>query len=706
MTHNQRITAGKFSYSKLIAGLLIGLVLGLLILQYIQLIEVGEFFWQGDLTPYIRKRSLIFLCICAAACMLLLFYHKKILSLLFKYRWLIACCVFIFCVAFEISGSSIGLLIDLVGDDDSFLLGKSRSVRSDEWMVFTPMAISQCTTDGGVFSYFQDSFRGIETDMYCIYGQPVWDIAILFRPFEIGYLFLGASRGLAFFWCGRAIMLFMICFEFAYRIITSNSKSISAAYAFLITFSASVQWWFSINGLVELLIFGQLALIWVNCYLHTESYKSRASYAIGIGWCLVVYILVFYPAWQISFAYVFLGIFIALIVKEAHKAKWTQIDIGMAAISIGIIVLAVAYVFLFKSWDTIQTEMNTAYPGARSDTGGGALSMLFSYPISLILPIYDGSILPNSSEAASFFTLFPLSLILPIYIMLKNRKLLPMLLCLLVVSIFLVWYITFGLPDIVAKISLLDKSTSKRAVIAIQYALVILLFCSLPYLKEFNGKEKTILFFITAASIVLGCYFQNQNYSALSFAAIVLVSIACAGAFTFFNGSYKTTNVLLASTVTVSLLCGILVNPIRGSIEPYFNNDIANQINTLSTNEDKWAVVGSSLPLNNYISSLGWKTLNSTNVYPQIETWKILDPDGAYDEIYNRYAHILINLKDEGSAEFDLIQGDLFSVTLTVEDLRKIGVTKFMSCNYQIDSGQISEIGTGGEASFYSIVAD
>lgn len=46
--------------------------------------------------------------------------------------------------------------------------------------------------------------------MFIVCGQPVMDIAMIFRPFYWGYLFLSAGKGLAFFWYGRWADVFTV----------------------------------------------------------------------------------------------------------------------------------------------------------------------------------------------------------------------------------------------------------------------------------------------------------------------------------------------------------------------------------------------------------------------------------------------------------------------------------------------------------------
>ena len=81
---------------------------------------------------------------------------KKTCDWIFKYRYWIALIIFILCIVFELSGSSIGAwgtFIQTDQTDDGVIFGKSREIRSDEWAVLTPMTFSQ-SFDG--FNYFSN----------------------------------------------------------------------------------------------------------------------------------------------------------------------------------------------------------------------------------------------------------------------------------------------------------------------------------------------------------------------------------------------------------------------------------------------------------------------------------------------------------------------------------------------------------------------
>ena len=218
---------------------------------------------------------------------------------IFKYRWVAGFILIFVCTVFEVHGSSIGIYADILQHPElsDIILGKYRPIRSDEWLVFTPFAFSQYFTN---FSVISDIVRAAPTNMFIVYGQAVFHPAIIFRPFQIGYLFFAQGSGLAFFWMGRQIILFLISLEFA-KFILKCDKKFSVLYAIMISFSPLAQWWWSVNSIAEILIAGQGVVIFWKLYLDNETLFQRYIYAIFFLWFAGIFIFGIYPAWQVSF---------------------------------------------------------------------------------------------------------------------------------------------------------------------------------------------------------------------------------------------------------------------------------------------------------------------------------------------------------------------------------------------------------------------
>ena len=135
---------------------------------------------------------------------------------------------------------------------------------------------------------------------------------MIFRPFQLGYLFLSQAKGLSFFWMGRLIVLFLVSFEMG-MMITKEDKILSLSYTLLLTFSPILQWWFAVNYIAEIFIFGQLAVLVVYQYINTQNYKKRFILSLLFAFTACGYAFALYPAWQFPLAYVFLFLAIWLI---------------------------------------------------------------------------------------------------------------------------------------------------------------------------------------------------------------------------------------------------------------------------------------------------------------------------------------------------------------------------------------------------------
>ena len=157
---------------------------------------------------------------------------SKVLDFLYKYRFIIMFVIFLLCIIFKVSGSSIGCWENIFNTKNSdFVIGVNRGIRSDEWATFTPMIFSQ--VENG-FHYFNTSLRGNLTDVFMIYALPVAYVFQIFRPFLLGFIAFGAERGLSFFWFGRLIALFLVSIDF-FMILTKKNKPLSLVGALIIT---------------------------------------------------------------------------------------------------------------------------------------------------------------------------------------------------------------------------------------------------------------------------------------------------------------------------------------------------------------------------------------------------------------------------------------------------------------------------------------
>jgi len=637
--------------------------------------------------------------------LLLIIFIKKmeipIFEWIFKSRYFIGFIAIVFCVAFEISGSSIGCFDEYLPADNTesgVLWGHERLVRQDEWQKNTPMAFSQEYNKTGKYPYYSDTIRGTKTDTFIVYGQPVWNLLVVFRPFHLGYLLLGSSRGLAFFWTSRLVALFLVSIEL-FMILTNKNKEYSLIGSILVSFSPVVQWWFAINGFVEMLIFGQLAIVCLHKYMNTSSIMRKVLYIVTMAICSGGYFLTFYPAWQVPFFFVFLVVTIGIIAENYKAAKITlRVDGAMLLILIGILA-AFFSGLLYMSFDTIKAIMNTAYPGKRSIYGGdGNLLYLFRYFNNIFLPLTNHNIEPlyNESEAARFFDFFPLGIIFAIVFEVKTRKKDILNILLTCLTGVLVLYVLIPWPQMIATITLMKYSSAARAVIVIGYINILLLMRNLPRL-EIKRKElhTVVIALVTTVGISSAAYHDAQGYVG-GFMLVIMFVVGGLGCYLIMA---KRGRALLGYVVIVVMGTGLLVNPVQRGVDVIYNNPLTQAIyETAQEHEGSWITDNIPTPLFNLTIMVGAPTINSINIYPNLELWYKIDKDRMYEDIYNRQAHIGLSIIEEDS-RFELMGGSSFMLYLNVDDVEILGVKYILSSrdltvfnNYNIQFSCVKQI--------------
>ncbi|MDO5828031.1 MAG: hypothetical protein Q4Q19_07210 [Methanobrevibacter sp.] len=628
--------------------------------------------------------------------------RNKTGEFLYKYRYHLALTLLVFLVLFEINGSSIGGWDQtIINNTHQSILGSARSTQSDEWRIFTPFTLSQYLND---FSYFSSIPRASPTDMFAIYGAPIWTILMIFRPFQIGYLFLSPAKGLSFYWISRLIALLLVSFEMG-MLITNRNKTLSLAYAVMITFSPVVQWWISVNALVEMLIFGQLAVLLLYHYMKTKDYRKRLIIALGFAISLGGYIFTIYPAWQIPLGYVFLFLAIWVFLDNYKDFEFNKLDIGFALLSLAIVGAGGLY-FLHTSNDTIEIVRNTLYPGGRHFIGGldssqfkgetGFLQSLCNYINSIFYPLNLDSAFSSTSGISRldsfFYDFFPVPLILYLFITFVEKNRDKLLNCLIIVYILLSVLSIFVFPEYVYKITFISNTIQRRLILALSLLNVLILFRSLSLLRinsnnrhVNNIKNNSKILALISIAIAVAVFFLSTSNgfgiigkSLFIPVSIVSISILGISLFIIFKSSdNKYANLFLVMCILISAMGGGLVNPIESGIGYYDLEPVQFVEGLVEENPNaNWIVVGEREMQDMFIAA-GAHTITSVNTYPDFEKWEKIDPGHEFEDVYNRYAHMNVNLSANESSKFERVPGreDIISLTLNVNDLEKLNVT-------------------------------
>ena len=288
-----------------------------------------------------------------------IFNLDKMYEFIHKNRYIIACAFLLFVMVFKYSGSSIVNFHGLIqqnSDNTRFhtLLGKARMIRTDEWATSTTYILSQSQAENK-FSYFNDVLRGTMTDMFTIGNSPVKDILMIGRPLQIGFLIFGNDIGESFYWYSRVTLMMLGAYELL-LILTKQKKKIALTGAIMITFSAAVQWWYC----MDTLIWGQIILVLEYKFFKTDKKWIKYLCALGMIVGAMSYVFVMYPAWQVSFAYLFIALEIYMLIdvfKEGYKLNLHDV---LVAVCVLVCVLLLLGRWISLSKGTMEAMSSTA----------------------------------------------------------------------------------------------------------------------------------------------------------------------------------------------------------------------------------------------------------------------------------------------------------------------------------------------------------
>lgn len=609
---------------------------------------------------------------------------KSMYEFIYKKRYIIAVCILIFIIIMGYSGSSITLLDGVIQPNNTkneykTILGKAREIRGDEWTTNTLLAFSQNKTEKKL-SYFTMNVRGTKTDMFTVVNAPVLDIVSIGKPFNIGYIF-GNRIGLSFQWYARLLALLLSSFELL-MIISRKNKLASLVGTLLITFSPAVQWWYS-NFIVDILIIGNFSIVAIDKFMLEKRKSIKYLYILALIVLAVSYVFIFYPAWQISFAYVYLALLIFIVIKNRKIYKFNLYD--LFAIIIGIAaVCGILLRYYNMSKDTLNILMNTDYPGARFELGGGGAKILFSYIYSMYFPFFDTA---NPCEYSSMLSFFPMAMILSCIYILRNKGrkehfkfLIPVWTVTIILSIFSLTTTS----SVFSKITLLYMCPPFRVIVPLGFSQILLLIYVIGNIKSedriLNNKTSAICsFFCTTILICIAIKTAPVGYfgSLKSYISGIYFVILF---FTFFTiNNIKCKNLAYIMLIGLSIVSGCFVNPIIKGIDVVYDKPLSKEINKIVSEEkDAIWIVDNAFIVPNYLAANGARTINTTNYYPNFNFFNIIlgEQEASHNnvkKIYNRYGHVFINITTDDT-NVSLIQMDTYKINLNVYKLKELNV--------------------------------
>ena len=572
--------------------------------------------------------------------------------------------------AFGISGSSTPLLATDAGSGDSVVFGLPRSIRSDEWIVHTPMVISQVENnsprygDVGVGSH----------DMSILSDLPVLDWTAVFHPNHWGYPILPIDNAYAFDWwsVGAILLLGTYCF----LLVITGSLRWSILGALFLYGSPYLHWWYTASVFTAI---GWMAFAGAFLLVAVTSTGRRRIVFSALGaFSLVCFVLVIYPPWQIPAA-----IAVAAVTTGALWTRWrtnaaSLRSIVTAGAAMAVLTLVPLGVFVLTRRPAINAIAYTVYPGARVIPGGSLpWTHLFTSWFGLNYLTNGsgmrGGLFPNESEASSFLflgvtLLFALPLVWRYVAPLGDRLRGVMIATVAVMALFLT-QLFVGLPKIVARVTYLSVVPEPRTLIGLGFSSMVLVVAIGVALERFEIPQRT-KWFATAVLVVVSAVcviglaqdFRSVNAAAGSRLIAIAVIAAVASAALYFWRPLVSVGVL----ALFGLMVSVPVNPLVSGISQARDSLVVTTVRTISSaSNGDGAWVADTYPLASLLTTAGVQNLSGVNLYPNVAAWEIIDPSHTYENAWNRYSQAVwsfdTNLK---AAVVALLQADMVEVKI------------------------------------------
>lgn len=546
-----------------------------------------------------------------------------------------------------ITGSSLdyGLSASPVTRDDSIpLLGRPQQIRSDEWLLTTPMAIAQAAHDPP-FPVVNRNIGPEGQNMLVVgmTGMPVQHVSALARPATWGLLLFDLRRGLAWYWwfpffaCFAGLWLLLTrLFELEWRLAAALSLTVSAS-----PYAIGWSGWPAYTAAFPL-----LGLVAADVALRARQlWPSLASGAL-LGLCLAGFVLVLYPAWQVALGYLLLPVAAALFVRHRRQYRF-----GIAQMLAAVAAAAVAALLLAAWWQAAQEAVTaisgTVYPGQRSTTtGGDAEPWILVKGLLTPLTLYQSSALLNQSDAASFIYLLPALAVGTLVALWRRRYLDPLATAIVAFIALALVYLFHGFDPGFARYSLWGHSVPFRVDLALGLAQTLLIAWLIAPPRD---QPPTWLAGLlgSAASVALAVHLLSGLPADLAAQVppgyVVLACLALGVAAYLLLAGRREAFVALYASWTIG--AGLAFNPLSvapTSVAPladYWRDDAAQTGQGIG----RVAVVGEQ-DLAMTLLAAGIPVLNGVFYYPQPAVWRPLDPQGEQRVLYNRHHRLMLSL--------------------------------------------------------------
>lgn len=588
-------------------------------------------------------------------------------------------------VSFSLNWSSLGMWDQALPQVDKghILVGEPKGIRSDEWLVSSPIMLAYA-------QHYWSGSQGIAdfagpAGSELLMNQPAPHAITLFRPQFWGFFILPKDRGFAFFYATKVIGLALAFFCTTLLLCESSLIALGATTWLLL--SSFFQWWLSIC-LPEMVACGLLSALAAWTLLYTRSSRIVAAAAITLLVSLVDFSMCFYPPFMVPMIHGTIAIGLALVLKygviEGKILRSRVLMVASTFVAFG----GIMFLVFRDIAPIINLVQNTDYPGRRVADAGSVPGYRYLNNFADVFfsqgrfPVWLG----NVCEAAGFILVWPL--VIPILAYRWCRKAVSsrdalVFLPLIAVLLGHIAWMSLPVPQWFGSVTGLFLAPGTRTYVGqgVLGILVVAMLTALHPLRSISAKSVALMgVVILVAAFILGSAIERSMPGFLSSTEITLLGLSLGAAA---GGLIFAQPIVFWPAILALVIPNALVNPIAHGVRPLVERKLVSLAAKVGRQDPngRWAVFGDGAYAN-LLKVAGVRLFNGVVYAPRMDDYKAFDPEGLNRGAYNRYAHFGLeaNTSPDQKATFLVVQGDSFVMKVHPCDpaFEKVGVNYFV----------------------------
>ncbi|MBZ9997322.1 hypothetical protein [Mesorhizobium sp. BH1-1-4] len=546
-------------------------------------------------------------------------------------------------VGLALTPSHYAMGLRYLGSDASPLFLSARPIRSDEWIVLTPLF--QTAVRGGFSTFnqispYHESLKGF-------WALPILDWSLVFKPQLWGFWILPPAYAYSLYFA-----VLWTAFLAGYTILLRQLGAdlwLAAFGAGCLFCSHMVQVWWTSHGATfafapwPLIVFLLPIRPWLKLPV--------------LFWACAVWVFGFvYPPFMVPAAFS-----LGILLLAFRRDMLTPVHVLVAVLAA--VCLGISFVSYFG--DLIQTMRATVYPGGRSTSGGGVdemrlLAYLFPFfTTARFSPLLAAS---NECEVAVVSTLLPMTILFfgsyRSFAETVRSNLAPF--CIVGVGLIMMMaWMTLPIPSGIGKVLLWNNVQPGRMVWGFGLLLTISMVIFASKFTFVVTKQRVILFSLAMIAVwVLSKVGITQAWphsdiktvEALKrgyFEFIAMIPFIVGSVYflyTHASAQHNARMLFCAAFISGAITFGAF-NPFQQAF-PIFNIPETPFLTSLreqeKTNPNGWAVVPGMYGA--LFSGAGVRAINHTLTAPKLQFFRRvfpLMPEPAFNDAFNRYAHIV-----------------------------------------------------------------